>query len=98
MVLLAYLIITIVSAILLTPISWPIGLIAWVAIEVVLLLAVITWHSRTTVYSCPNCGANFNISPLTDLVSPHGTKGGGWKYLRCPACGKMVKASMRERK
>jgi len=96
-VLLSYLIITVLAAILLTPISWPIGMIVWIILEMGMLLAIAVWHSKITVYICPECGNSFSTSAIIDLLSPHGIGGGGWKYLRCPRCGKMVKALAKER-
>ena len=52
------------------------------------LVILVLWHTTSTAYHCPKCGANFEISFLTDFFSPHGvTNGGGaWKYLKCPVC------------
>ena len=54
---------------------------------------LVVWHARTYAYRCRNCGHEFEISPWTDLISPHGlSKEGGWKYLRCPECGQRTRA------
>ncbi len=36
-------------------------------------------------YQCPNCGNEFNPSPLSMVIAPH--RLGGRKYTRCPGCG-----------
>jgi uncharacterized C2H2 Zn-finger protein len=92
-----YVIITVLMAILLTPISWPIGMIVWIMLEMGILLAIVVWHSKIIVYTCPSCGNSFSASAIVDFFSPHGVGGGGWKYLKCPRCGKMVKALAKER-
>ena len=97
-VLLIYLSATVVLAIILTPLVWPVGLTIWVLIALWSLLAVVRWHARNTVYRCPACGNEFSISSFTDFVSPHGvSEGGGWKLLTCPRCGRYVKASAQSR-
>jgi len=92
-VLIAFIAVTLISALILTPISWPIGFSLWVTIVLVSLLAVVRWHSTVSVYRCPKCGHIFSISMVTDLFSPHGIgNGGGWKLLTCPKCGSYVQA------
>ena len=61
---------------------------------VVVLLLFVRWHARTFAYRCRNCDNEFEISVLTDFVSPHGIglKGDGWKLLRCPRCGRWTRA------
>ncbi len=69
------------------------GTIVLLVIVVIGLLLLVGWHARTFAYRCRNCGHEFAISPLTDLVSPHGPgRGGGWKLLRCPKCGRWTRA------
>ena len=49
------------------------------------LIGLAIWHARTTEYNCPNCGHQFDISWLIDLISPHVPDK---KYLKCPSCHK----------
>jgi len=57
------------------------------------LFLLVSWHAHTFAYRCTECGHDFEITVWKDLVSPHGVdKKGGWKYLRCPSCGRWVKA------
>jgi len=76
-------------------IYWPSGFL----VAIVGMIALIAWHRRTVAYRCAQCGEAFEISFLTDLISPHGIGRGedramrGWKYLRCPHCGKRSRAT-----
>jgi len=57
------------------------------------LFLLVSGHARTFAYRCVECGHVSEISVWKDLVSPHGVdKEGGWKYLRCPSCGRRRKA------
>jgi len=79
------------GALLLMPGGVP-GAVVWVAIVVGGALLLIRWHARNTAYRCRDCHHEFEISVLTDATSLHGTGGGGWKYLKCPQCGKRTRA------
>jgi len=46
-------------------------------------LILVRWHAGSTAYLCPNCGHEFEISALKDLVTPHKMDK---YYLRCPSC------------
>jgi DNA-directed RNA polymerase subunit RPC12/RpoP len=56
----------------------------------VMLLGLVGWHAASSAYRCAECGTEFEISTLRDLVSPHSPTS---KYLRCPRCGKRDWAS-----
>jgi len=60
----------------------------WLAIVAAGLFLIVSWHQKSTAYRCPKCGSEFEISFLTDFISPHGVtkEGGGWTYLKCPRC------------
>jgi DNA-directed RNA polymerase subunit RPC12/RpoP len=71
------------------------GLFVCVVLVAAGLLLLVRWHARTFAYRCLGCCHEFEISLWADLISPHGmSKQGGWKYLRCPACGRRTKASI----
>ncbi len=64
----------------------------WIALVAAGLMLLVLWHAKSTAYSCPTCGSEFEISALTDFLSPHGvTKDGGWLFLKCPVCGNRLK-------
>lgn len=73
------------------------GSAAWAVIVVIGAFLLIRWHARNTAYRCRDCHHEFEISVVTDAVSPHGTGGGGWKYLKCPQCGKRTRARVLRR-
>ncbi|MFU8795856.1 MAG: hypothetical protein ACNA7X_00965 [Dehalococcoidia bacterium] len=70
------------------------GAAAWAVIVVIGAFLLIRWHARNTAYRCRECHHEFEISILTDAISPHGTGGGGWKYLRCPQCDRRTRAQV----
>lgn len=58
------------------------------------VLAVLTglgllvyWHAVSYSWQCSKCNDIFNITVLTDFISPHGF---GKKYVKCPKCQKRV--------
>ncbi len=55
----------------------------FIALALVLLLALVYWHKKVNAYICPECNNKFSIGFLNDLFSPNGLKG---KYLKCPLC------------
>ena len=74
--------------------SWFSYIVFGIVVFVSLMLLV-RWHTRTFAYLCAVCGHEFEISIWKDLLSPHGVdKQGGWKYLRCPSCGRWMKARL----
>jgi len=72
----------VLSMVLLLPLG-PVGVILWVGAAVGAMYLLVRWHARSTVYRCPDCGHEFEISVLTDFISPHW---GSRKYLKCPEC------------
>jgi hypothetical protein len=70
----------IIGAISLLP-SYP---YIWLLLVALSLFLLVRWHASTFAYQCSNCGHEFEISTLTDFVSPQGlSKRGGWAKLSC---------------
>jgi len=81
----------IIGAISLLP-SYP---YIWLFLFAGSLFLLARWHANKFAYRCSKCGHEFEISTLTDFVSPHGlSKSGGWKYLKCPKCHERSKATV----
>ena len=85
----AYILLTILviaaGAAVLLPGSRPFEMGLWLAIFFCGLFLLFRYHANNTAYRCPQCGHEFEISVLTDFISPHTTTK---KYLKCPQCGK----------
>ncbi len=89
----AGMLIIITAAIFLFAINRVIGALVWFVVVGVVLALLVSWHTRTYAYRCKECGEEFEISPVTNFVSPQGfDKHGGWKYLKCPRCQKHERA------
>jgi transcription elongation factor Elf1 len=44
---------------------------------------------------CRECGYEFEITFIKNLLSPHGVdKEGSWQWLQCPSCEKRVKVTV----
>jgi DNA-directed RNA polymerase subunit RPC12/RpoP len=85
----AYILLTIIviaaGAAALIPGSSPFEMGLWLAIFFGGYFLLVRWHANNTAYRCPECGHEFEISVLTDFLSPHTTSK---KFLKCPQCGK----------
>jgi DNA-directed RNA polymerase subunit RPC12/RpoP len=57
----------------------------FVGAAVVVLAALVVWHSRAFGYRCDSCGIEFSATPWQDFLAPHHEEK---KYLRCPRCGR----------
>ena len=55
-----------------------------IGFNVLLLCALIFFHSAQNAYVCPNCNKKFTISFFRDIVTLNNGKKG--KYLECPYC------------
>jgi hypothetical protein len=71
------------SAIFLLPFG-PAGIAVWCIILIGSTYWLVRWHASSTVYHCLVCDPVFEISTLTDLITPHVPY---HKYLKCPQCG-----------
>lgn len=85
-------VVIVASAIILIPVAWPVGFVAWLTAFVSgSLFLLVRWHAHNTAYRCPVCGHEFEISVFTDFISPQVLDG---KYLRCPQCRKRNRATV----
>jgi DNA-directed RNA polymerase subunit RPC12/RpoP len=85
-VLVLYLAIVLAASVIIVWLPGTAGFVLWMAIVLFATVMLARWNARHAGYRCAHCGHEFQISTLTELVSPHGRGGGGWKYLRCPRC------------
>jgi hypothetical protein len=69
-------------------------LAVWLVLVLVGTVLLARWNSRHSGYRCRHCGHEFEISTLTEIVSPHGTGDGGWTWLRCPRCDRRSRAKV----
>ena len=85
----AYVLLTILviaaGAAALLPGARPFEMGLWLGIFFSGYFLLVRWHANSTAYRCPVCGHEFEISVLTDFISPHTTSK---KFLKCPQCGK----------
>ncbi|MCU0485597.1 MAG: hypothetical protein MUC85_05740 [Anaerolineales bacterium] len=90
-VLLVYVIVISAGAVLLIPEYW----VGWVALMLVSTILLVIRQNRNYACRCRECGHEFEVSFLANLVAPHGVdKGGGWQLVRCPNCKKRAKATV----
>lgn len=61
-------------------------------VVLILLIVMIVFHSKRTIYICSNCKKEFKLKALKDLFSFNTLKG---KYIKCPYCN--VKANHLEK-
>ncbi|MBE0481738.1 MAG: hypothetical protein IBX68_12275 [Dehalococcoidia bacterium] len=83
---------TAISGVFLVRYSWPAGLIIWGVASLAGMLFLVRWHAGRFGYRCRECEYDFEISTFTDLISFQGPGDGGWKYLKCPRCGRRSRA------
>ena len=89
--LLIYLIVIGVGALLLIPKYWY----WWLILMVVSTILLIIKQNRNYACRCRECGHEFEVSFLTNLISPHGVdKEGSWQGVKCPNCEKRAKATV----
>jgi len=90
----AYLAMVVGTAVLLIDVDWPVGFVVWLVLDFAAVALLVRSNARHSGYRCPLCGHEFEVSAFTELVSPHGTGGGGWTYLRCPRCDRKSRAKV----
>lgn len=89
--LLAYLLTIGLGAVFLVPKHWY----WWLLIMVVSTVLLVIKQNRNYACRCRECGHEFEVSFLTNLISPHGVdKEGSWQWVKCPGCEKRAKASV----
>jgi len=70
----------------------------WLVLLLVGMILLVNWHKGETAYCCPNCGHEYTISFLVDLVAPHGVdREGAWLLLKCPSCRERYKTRVLKR-
>ena len=60
------------------------GIYLYLVVIFITLFMLVFWHARTSAYRCTECGNEFEISFIKDLITPHVPHK---KYLKCPRCG-----------
>ncbi len=48
------------------------GITAWVILVALATFLLVRWNARHSGYRCAYCGHEFQVSVLTEMVSPHG--------------------------
>ncbi len=67
---------------------WPIMVIGG---TVILVLR----QTKNYACRCRACGNEFEISFMTNLISPHGVdKEGGWQWVKCPGCNQRTRVTV----
>jgi hypothetical protein len=87
-----YLAVLAVTSLVMFVLPLPAGFMVWLLFVLLGTFGLARWNARHSGYRCAHCGHEFEISTLTELVSPHSSGGGGWKYLRCPRCDQKSRA------
>ena len=81
-----------VSSLVVFALPLPAGFMVWLVFVLLGTVLLARWNATHSGYRCSHCGHEFEISTLTELVSPHSSGGSGWKYLRCPRCDQKSRA------
>jgi len=72
-----------IGAFLLIPDHW----IWWLSLVLVGTLLLTLNQNKNYAYRCRECGHEFEIRFITNLISPHGVdKEGSWLWVKCPSC------------
>lgn len=67
---------------------WPILVVGGVVI-------LVLRQTRNYACRCRDCGYEFEITFLTNLLAPHGVdREGSWQWLKCPGCQQRTKVTV----
>lgn len=89
--LLIYLIVISLGAFFLIPEYWY----WWLLLFFMSTILMVINQNRNYACRCRECGHEFEVSFLVNLISPHGVdKEGGWQWVKCPNCMKRAKATV----
>jgi hypothetical protein len=91
LILLLYLVIILLGALLLVPDRWY----WWLLLFIISTILLVLRQNRQYACRCRDCEYEFEVSFLTNLISPHGIdKEGSWMWVKCPRCQRRAKASV----
>lgn len=80
-----------VGALLLLPDDW----IWWLLLVLASTLLLVLNQNRNYACRCRECGHEFQIGFVSNLIAPHGIdKEGSWLCVKCPDCEKKGKVSV----
>ena len=90
LVIAALVVVLVIGAFALLPDYWY-GFIILVVAAICVIIIIVIRAQGPTVFKCPKCGHEFEISAFKNAMSPHGVskkegKWFEWKYLECPVC------------
>jgi len=90
----AYVALILFAAIAFMPKYWYV----WAMLVIIPLTFLVKWSVNVSAFRCRNCGNIFEVKTHQYAAGPHGfwknKKDGwyGWRYLKCPKCGKRTSA------
>lgn len=80
-----------IGALYLIPKYW----IWWLLIFLVSTILLVLNQNRNYGCRCRECGHEFEVTFITNLISPHGIdKKGSWQWVKCPSCKKRVRVTV----
>lgn len=86
-----YLLVIVIGALVLIPDHW----IWWLLMVLAGTLLLALNQQRNYAFRCRECGHEFELNFLSNLISPHGVdKKGSWLWVKCPSCKKRGKVSV----
>lgn len=67
----------------------------WLLLVVGGVVILVLRQTKKYACRCRNCGNEFEISFLSNLLAPHGVdKEGSWQWLKCPSCEQRTKVTV----